>query len=118
MLGADGTPAGTVTSGSFCPWLDKSLAMAYVAARTRVGRHAARRRRPRLDAAGDGRPAAVLQAGEDLIVPPVLTEDSDEPTRPGRVLLLFAAVVAAQPPGAANREAMKKLDYLVGQVEG
>jgi aminomethyltransferase len=24
------TPAGNVTSGSFCPWLDKSLAMAYV----------------------------------------------------------------------------------------
>jgi aminomethyltransferase len=27
---ADGKPAGNVTSGSFCPWLDKSLAMAYV----------------------------------------------------------------------------------------
>jgi len=27
---AEGKPAGTVTSGSFCPWLDKSLAMAYV----------------------------------------------------------------------------------------
>jgi len=26
----DNTPAGTITSGSFCPWLDKSLAMAYV----------------------------------------------------------------------------------------
>jgi aminomethyltransferase len=30
LLDADGKPAGTVTSGSFCPWLDKSLAMAYV----------------------------------------------------------------------------------------
>jgi aminomethyltransferase len=30
LAAADGTPAGTVTSGSFCPWLDKSLAMAYV----------------------------------------------------------------------------------------
>jgi aminomethyltransferase len=27
---SDGKPVGTVTSGSFCPWLDKSLAMAYV----------------------------------------------------------------------------------------
>ena len=27
---ADGKPAGIVTSGSFCPWLDRSLAMAYV----------------------------------------------------------------------------------------
>ena len=30
MIGVDGEPAGTVTSGSYCPWLDKSLAMAYV----------------------------------------------------------------------------------------
>jgi aminomethyltransferase len=30
LTDADGQPAGTVTSGSFCPWLDKSLAMAYV----------------------------------------------------------------------------------------
>lgn len=30
LLDADGEPAGTITSGSFCPWLDKSLAMAYV----------------------------------------------------------------------------------------
>jgi aminomethyltransferase len=30
LLDADGKSAGTVTSGSFCPWLDKSLAMAYV----------------------------------------------------------------------------------------
>jgi aminomethyltransferase len=30
LTDADGKPAGTVTSGSFCPWLDKSLAMAYV----------------------------------------------------------------------------------------
>lgn len=30
LLDADGKPAGTVTSGSYCPWLDKSLAMAYV----------------------------------------------------------------------------------------
>ena len=30
LADASGTPAGTVTSGSFCPWLDKSLAMAYV----------------------------------------------------------------------------------------
>ena len=30
LVGADGKPAGRVTSGSFCPWLDKSLAMAYV----------------------------------------------------------------------------------------
>ncbi len=28
---ADGAPVGTVTSGSLCPWLDKSLAMGYVA---------------------------------------------------------------------------------------
>jgi aminomethyltransferase len=27
---ANGSPAGTVTSGSLCPWLDKSLAMGYV----------------------------------------------------------------------------------------
>ncbi len=27
---ADGAPVGTVTSGSLCPWLDKSLAMGYV----------------------------------------------------------------------------------------
>lgn len=32
LLAAGGVPAGTVTSGSFCPWLDKSLAMAYVPA--------------------------------------------------------------------------------------
>lgn len=30
LADAGGLPAGTVTSGSFCPWLDKSLAMAYV----------------------------------------------------------------------------------------
>lgn len=30
IIGPDGTQAGTVTSGSFCPWLDKSLAMGYV----------------------------------------------------------------------------------------
>jgi glycine cleavage system T protein (aminomethyltransferase) len=30
LVGADGQAAGTVTSGSYCPWLDKSLAMAYV----------------------------------------------------------------------------------------
>jgi aminomethyltransferase len=30
LADASGNPAGTVTSGSFCPWLDKSLAMAYV----------------------------------------------------------------------------------------
>jgi aminomethyltransferase len=30
LTATDGTAAGTVTSGSFCPWLDKSLAMAYV----------------------------------------------------------------------------------------
>lgn len=30
LADADAKPAGTVTSGSFCPWLDKSLAMAYV----------------------------------------------------------------------------------------
>ena len=30
LTDAGGKPAGTVTSGSFCPWLDKSLAMAYV----------------------------------------------------------------------------------------
>jgi aminomethyltransferase len=30
LTGADGKPAGAITSGSFCPWLDKSLAMAYV----------------------------------------------------------------------------------------
>jgi aminomethyltransferase len=28
----DGTPAGTVTSGSYVPWLDRSIAMGYVAA--------------------------------------------------------------------------------------
>jgi aminomethyltransferase len=31
ILAADDSPAGGVTSGSFCPWLDKSLAMGYVA---------------------------------------------------------------------------------------
>jgi aminomethyltransferase len=30
LTGAAGAPAGAVTSGSFCPWLDKSLAMGYV----------------------------------------------------------------------------------------
>ncbi len=30
ITGADGAPVGTVTSGSLCPWLDKSLAMGYV----------------------------------------------------------------------------------------
>ncbi|MCI0702470.1 MAG: glycine cleavage system aminomethyltransferase GcvT [Planctomycetia bacterium] len=30
ILASDNTPAGTVTSGSFCPWTDKSLAMGYV----------------------------------------------------------------------------------------
>jgi aminomethyltransferase len=24
-------PVGTITSGSFCPWVEKSIAMAYVA---------------------------------------------------------------------------------------
>ena len=28
---ADGAAVGTVTSGSLCPWLDKSMAMGYVA---------------------------------------------------------------------------------------
>jgi aminomethyltransferase len=32
VLAADGAPAGTVTSGSYAPWLDKSIAMGYVAA--------------------------------------------------------------------------------------
>ena len=31
LLAADGTPVGTVTSGSFAPWLEKSVAMGYVA---------------------------------------------------------------------------------------
>lgn len=30
VLNADGRSVGTVTSGSLCPWLDKSLAMGYV----------------------------------------------------------------------------------------
>ena len=30
ITGADGAPVGVVTSGSLCPWLDKSLAMGYV----------------------------------------------------------------------------------------
>jgi aminomethyltransferase len=30
ILGPDDQPVGTVTSGSFCPWLDRSLAMGYV----------------------------------------------------------------------------------------
>ncbi|MCE9564857.1 MAG: glycine cleavage system aminomethyltransferase GcvT [Planctomycetes bacterium] len=30
LLDADNQPAGTITSGSFCPWLDKSIAMAYI----------------------------------------------------------------------------------------
>jgi aminomethyltransferase len=30
LFGPDDDPAGTVTSGSFCPWLEKSLAMGYV----------------------------------------------------------------------------------------
>ena len=34
------------------------------------------------------------------------------------VVLLSAAAAAAQQPGAANREAMKKLDYLVGKWKG
>ncbi|HUR53745.1 MAG TPA: glycine cleavage T C-terminal barrel domain-containing protein, partial [Gemmataceae bacterium] len=31
LLGVGDEPVGTVTSGSFCPWVEKSLAMAYVA---------------------------------------------------------------------------------------
>ena len=31
LLAPDGGPAGAVTSGSFAPWLDKSVAMGYVA---------------------------------------------------------------------------------------
>src|SRR5262249_6114249 len=31
ILAAENTPVGAVTSGSFCPWLEKSLAMGYVA---------------------------------------------------------------------------------------
>jgi hypothetical protein len=34
------------------------------------------------------------------------------------VLVLFAAPAVAQPPGAANKEAMKKLDYLAGKWKG
>jgi len=34
------------------------------------------------------------------------------------VLVLSAAPAAAQQPGAANREAMKKLDYLAGKWKG
>jgi hypothetical protein len=34
------------------------------------------------------------------------------------VLVLSAAPVAAQQPGAANRDAMKKLDYLAGKWKG
>ncbi|HEY3789899.1 MAG TPA: glycine cleavage system aminomethyltransferase GcvT [Urbifossiella sp.] len=30
LTGLDDEPVGTVTSGSFCPWLEKSLAMGYV----------------------------------------------------------------------------------------
>ena len=30
LSGPDNEPVGTVTSGSFCPWLEKSLAMGYV----------------------------------------------------------------------------------------
>jgi aminomethyltransferase len=30
ILNPDGQPIGTVTSGSYCPWLEKSLAMGYV----------------------------------------------------------------------------------------
>jgi aminomethyltransferase len=33
ILAAENTPVGAVTSGSFCPWLEKSLAMGYVAAK-------------------------------------------------------------------------------------
>jgi aminomethyltransferase len=31
VIGVGDEPVGTVTSGSFCPWVEKSLAMAYVA---------------------------------------------------------------------------------------
>jgi aminomethyltransferase len=31
ILAADGAPVGTVTSGSFAPWVEKSIAMGYVA---------------------------------------------------------------------------------------
>jgi aminomethyltransferase len=36
IIVTDSTPVGTVSSGSFCPWLDKSLAMGYIDARFAV----------------------------------------------------------------------------------
>jgi aminomethyltransferase len=50
-----GTAAGTVTSGSFCPWLEKSLAMAYV-----VPGHASVGTRLNVDVRGTTLPAAVV----------------------------------------------------------
>jgi aminomethyltransferase len=55
VLAADGTPVGSVTSGSFAPWLEKSIAMGYV-----VPGHAAPGTRLQIDARGSTLPAAVV----------------------------------------------------------
>ena len=52
---ADGTPVGAVTSGSFAPWLEKSIAMGYVGAP-----HAAVGTRLAIDARGSTLPAVVV----------------------------------------------------------
>ncbi|MFO0796571.1 MAG: glycine cleavage system aminomethyltransferase GcvT [Gemmataceae bacterium] len=55
ILGADAAPVGTVTSGSFAPWLGKSIAMGYVPAAL-----AAPGTRLLVDARGTHLPAAVV----------------------------------------------------------
>jgi aminomethyltransferase len=55
ILTTDGTPAGTVTSGSFAPWLEKSIAMGYVAPA-----HAAPGTQLQVDLRGTTVPAAVV----------------------------------------------------------
>ena len=60
----DGRPVGTVTSGSYVPWLEKSVAMGYVEPGLRRRRHPADGGRPRQPDPRRGGRAAVLQAEE------------------------------------------------------
>ena len=55
ILAAENAPVGVVTSGSFAPWLEKSIAMGYVAPR-----YAAPGTRLLVDARGSTLPAAVV----------------------------------------------------------
>src|SRR5439155_7365451 len=55
ILGSNTTPIGKVTSGSFCPWLEKSLAMGYVEPRL-----AAPATKLLVDIRGSATPASVV----------------------------------------------------------